>query len=448
MPGDASGGGGGLRLGCGAMSGHDRLEGPIADASPALWAALSPLGRRAEFPPDIPFQAAEARGKRFNGTIGQVTDGAGRPLALPAIEGALALPDEARDRALLYSPVQGRPEVREAWRRWQRRDVVGDPASTLPLVTVGLTHGLALAADLFAGEGRAVAVPAPFWGNYRQTFAARTGARIVTAPAYVEGAYNPRAISQALADEPPGEPAVAILNLPSNPGGYMPTVQEREEIIATLLEEAGRRPLVVICDDAYAGLVYEPDVPRGSLFWDLIDIHPQLVPIKIDGGTKEFSFFGGRVGFITFPFAPESEAAAALESKVKCLVRAVLGSPVATSQVLLHQALVAEDAAQQVEVVRRRLERRYRVLRENLARVESPSLQSLPFNAGCFALLELAAGLDPEQVRQHLLSEHDTGVIAIRPHHLRIAFCSVKAADLPELVDRVARGVTECGASR
>ncbi|MDH3403812.1 MAG: hypothetical protein OEP45_09380, partial [Acidobacteriota bacterium] len=89
------------------MSDSDQLREPIAAASPALWAALSPLGRRVAFPPDIPFQAAQARGKRFNGTIGQVTDGGGRPLALAAIEEALALAPEARDRALLYSPVQG-----------------------------------------------------------------------------------------------------------------------------------------------------------------------------------------------------------------------------------------------------------------------------------------------------------------------------------------------------
>ncbi len=239
------------------MSGQDQLREPIESASPALWQALSPLGRRVAFPPDIPFQAAQARGKRYNGTIGQVTDGAGHPLALPAVAGALALESPARDRALLYSPVQGIPEVRAAWRRWQRREIVDLPSSE-PLVTVGLTHGLALTADLFGGAESVVAIPAPFWGNYRQTFAARTGARILTAPAYRDGAYNPTAIPEALADVPAGKPAVAILNLPSNPGGYMPTRDERSALSAALLAEAERRPLVVLCDDAYAGLVYEP----------------------------------------------------------------------------------------------------------------------------------------------------------------------------------------------
>ncbi len=321
------------------MTDVDDLRAAIEGSSPALWTSLSPLGREVAFPAGIPFQAAQARGAFINGTIGQITDGRGQALMLPAVAASLALPLEAVNQAVLYSPIEGRPEVREAWRRWQRREIEEALPSTLPLVTVGLTHGLSLAADLFGEPGRAIAVPIPFWGNYRQTFALRTGSKIVSAAAYKNHEFNPSAIPEALAEEPPGEPAVAILNAPSNPGGYMPTSVERSRLISALVAEAGRRPLVVLCDDAYSGLVYEPDVPTRSLFWDLIDVHPQLVPIKIDGGSKEFSLFGGRVGFLTFPFEPDSSVAAALESKIKCLVRAGVGSPVATSQVLLQQAL-------------------------------------------------------------------------------------------------------------
>ena len=57
----------------------------IAAACPALFELLSPLGRRAFFPPDIPFQAAQARGKTYNGTIGQITDGYGQAVPVPAL---------------------------------------------------------------------------------------------------------------------------------------------------------------------------------------------------------------------------------------------------------------------------------------------------------------------------------------------------------------------------
>ena len=348
-------------------------------------------------------------------------------------------------RAVSGGPSPGSLEVRRLWREWQRRGV--DPAlpSSLPLVTVGLSHGLSLVADLFGGEGRAVAIPSPYWGNYRQAFAVRTGSRVLTAPGYVDGCYNVRAIAEALSGLPDGEPAVAILNLPSNPGGYSLTSAEREAVRASLVEVAERRPLVVVCDDAYAGLVYEPDIPRVSLFWDLIGSHSNLVPVKVDGATKEFSFFGGRVGFLTFALDPESDEARELEGKLDFLVRTGVGAPVETSQRVLLAGLRKDGIAEEIETVRLLLEGRYRALKGALAETDPELLTVLPFNSGCFALVELPErlGLTSEQVRQHLLDHHETGLISIEPRYLRIAHCSVDAGALPELARRLELGVRD-----
>ena len=418
----------------------------LEDGAPGLFRALSPLGRRVCFPPDVPAQSAEARGKEINGTIGQITDGRGGAVPLPTLAAALAgLSSDDLSRAFLYSPVEGIPEVRQRWRAWQRRGVAEEIPSSLPLVTAGLTHSLSVLADLFGGEGRPVAIPRPFWGNYRQVFATRTGAEVRTAPAYVDGRCNTRAIAEALDGAPDDEPAVAILNLPSNPGGYSLTVDERREMRESLVALAERRSLVVICDDAYAGLVYEPEIPRESLFWELIGAHPNLVPVKVDGGTKEFSFFGGRVGFLTFACAPDSGVARALESKVKTLVRSTIGSPVAASQVALLQALRKEGIEAEVEAVRALLEERYRALEGALAGADPELIRPLPFNSGCFALVEIpeTLGLTSEQVRRHLLDHHDTGLVSLEPRFLRIAHCSIDAAALPELVRRLERAVRE-----
>ncbi|MFL6192742.1 MAG: aminotransferase class I/II-fold pyridoxal phosphate-dependent enzyme [Thermoanaerobaculia bacterium] len=391
------------------MNDSSQVNAALEREAPALFQALSPLGRRAFFAP-----AAKGSGSDL-------------------------------DRALPGSPVEGLAEVRQLWREWQRRGVASSLPSTLPLVTVGLSHGLTQIADHIGGEGKAVSIPGPFWGNYRQAFAVRTGAKILTAPGYVDGFYNILSITETLADLPEGEPAVALLNFPSNPGGYSPTAAERDGVRAALVAAAERRPLVVLCDDAYAGLVFEPDVPRASLFWDLIGSHPNLVPVKVDGATKELSFFGGRVGFLTFAFEPESDAARALESKVKALVRSTLGSPVAASQAVVLQALRSPELAAEVEQVRLLLEGRYRTLKGALAEADPELLTVLPFNSGCFALVELPErlGLTSEQVRRHLLARHDTGLISIEPRYLRIAHCSVDAAALPELARRLALGVKE-----
>lgn len=424
------------------------MESALSREAPALSAALSPLGRRAFFSGDIPAQSAEARGKEINATIGQITDGRGGAVGLPGLAAAFSLSGEDLSRALLYSPIEGLPEVRQRWREWQRRGIASGIPSTLPVVTVGLSHGLSLLADLFGGEGKAVAIPDPYWGNYRQAFAIRTGSRVLTAPTYRDGRFNPFAVAEALEGLPEGEPAVAFLNIPSNPGGYSPAVEERRQLKESLVEVAGKRPLVVICDDAYAGLVFEPEIPGESLFWDLAAEHPNLIPVKVDGATKEFSFFGGRVGFLTFALDPESETARVLENKLKMLVRATIGSPVAASQVILLQALRKKGIEQEVEEVRLLLEGRYRALKQALAEADSALVPVLPFNSGCFALVELPErlGLDSETVRRHLLAHQDTGLVSIAPRYLRIAHCSVDQAALPELVRRMERAVKELAA--
>jgi aspartate/methionine/tyrosine aminotransferase len=365
------------------------------------------------------------------------------PLDLESAFGDLSAGD--LEAALREPPVEGLPELRERWRERQRRSAPPGAPSSLPWVTAGLSHGLSLVADLFGGEGKAVAIPAPFWGNYRQAFALRTGARVLTAPTYVDRRYNPRAIADALAGLPAGEPAVGMLNVPSNPGGYTPDREERRATVESLLAEADRRPLVIVCDDAYAGLVFEPEIPRGSLFWDLAGVHPSLTAVKVDGATKELSFFGGRVGFLSFAAGPDSEMARELEARVGRLVRTGLGSPPAVSQVIVLQALRSPMIEREVEAVRLLLGGRYRALKEALASVDPGLLTVLPFNSGCFALVEIPErlGIDSETARRHLLARHDTGLVSIAPRYLRIAHCSVDEAALPELVRRVERGIAE-----
>jgi aspartate/methionine/tyrosine aminotransferase len=422
----------------------DQSNAVLAAEAPAVWAALSDLGRRIYFPRDIPFQAAEARGVSYNGTIGQITDGRGNALRLSGLENALSgLGAGDRNTALLYSPMAGLPELRDRWRSWQRRGHEPKPPSTLPLVTVGMTHGVAVAADLFGGPGRAVAVPSPFWGNYRQIFATRGGARVLSAPLFHGHTFNAQAIEEALAREPEGEPAVAVLNFPANPGGYSPTSGERAALLASLHRVADSRPTVVLCDDAYEGLVHDDTLPRGSLFWDLAGSHPNLVAVKVDGATKEFAFFGGRVGFITFGFEPDSPSAAALEDKVLGLIRTSVGSPVTATQSLLLAAMRTGTAEQEIADLRARLTARHAVMMRALADLDEGVLAPLPCNAGCFTLAELPAGLEPEAVRRHLLAHQDTGVIAVSPRYLRLAFCSVSSEAIPELVRRTARGVGE-----
>ena len=416
----------------------------IEQNAPEIWRCLSPLARASVYPPDIPFQAAQARGKRYNATIGQITDGAGKILALPLMADALGtLSEEERNRALLYSAVPGHTRLRELWAEYHRPEAFPGAPATLPIVTVGLTQSLAMVADLFGGPGRVVLATDPCWGNYEQVFALRTGADLRLVPIYEGDTCHFENLARA-ADELPGDdPALLILNIPSNPGGYSPTPKEREVLVGALLESAKKRPLVVLFDDAYSGLVYEPGIPSDSLFWELAGKSERLLAIRAAGATKEFSFFGGRVGFLTFGLDPENPAALALDNKARCLLRANVGSPVGVSQVLLQRTLESDQLGEQQEGVRAVLEARWRAMVEAVSAVSPEVLRLMPSNSGAFGLVRIADGVDPEELRHHLLEHHDTGIVSVPPCFVRIAFCSVSEQDLPELVARIEGGVRD-----
>ncbi|MEM1178663.1 MAG: aminotransferase class I/II-fold pyridoxal phosphate-dependent enzyme [Acidobacteriota bacterium] len=428
----------------------EAINRDLESSSPSLWKLLSKLGRRAYFPPDIPFQAKQAEGTSINGTIGVFTDGRGNAMPLPSMAEATTLEGDELNRAFLYSPVLGFPDVRRAWADWQRTGQ-GTPApaedavTTLPAVLGGLTHGLSMVADLFADEGRPLLIGKPFWGNYRNTFGLRRGADIREIRVYENGRYNPQALLTALEGLPFGEPAMVLVNFPSNPGGYSPGVDERQILRDGFAEAASKRPLMVICDDAYAGLVFEDGVPNRSLFWDLLGLHVNLLPVKIDGATKEFAFFGGRTAFLTLGVDLDEAGTAALENKLQCLSRATIGSPSATAQVLLHRTLKSGRADDEVAAIRRVAVERYDAVQPALAALDPELLRPLPFNAGFFVLMQLAPGLDldPHDVRTHLIEHHDTGIVAARPDYLRLAVCSVAAESLPEMVRRVEQAVRE-----
>lgn len=421
------------------MSGLPEINAALAQGLPAASATLSDLGRRAIFPRGIPFQSAQARGTRYNGTIGQVTDGSGSAVPLPSLRAALQDLDPKMSH--LYSPPPGHPALRDAWAARQRQLSGGSEVQTTrPFFTGGLTQGLSFLAELFVDPGRPALVPRPRWGNYDQTFAFRRGAALVPYEVFVDGQWSLEPLDRALSGL--GEPAVLLLNYPHNPTGFTPTPEQAAALVARLA--AHPHPLVIIVDDAYAGMIYEPSALQRSLFWELA---PSLDParhalFKVDGATKELLFFPGRVGFITAALDPEHPAAAALESKLAGLARSSVGSPTGPGQAATLRALEQPSLQQEIHGALAMLKERYQVLRASLDAVDNPALEPYPFNSGVFALIGVSGVNDIDALRQYLIDEHDVGVVSSAdPPALRIAFCSVSAQDLPELVRRLDQGV-------
>ncbi len=420
------------------MRESDRLNAILEREAPALARCLSPLGRRSAFPKGIPFQAAQAKSAEINATIGQLTDSSGAPMPLPELADQVQGLDPAE--VFLYAPVSGPNGLRRDWAARERRIGGASPAvrTTLPVVTHGLTHGLSLLADLFSDEDTDVIVPSPAWENYDLIFQLHRDARVVGFPFFRDGRFNVEGLADALAQV--RHKAVVILNVPGNPSGYAPRLDEVDGIVDALA--ASPKPIVVAVDDAYQGWVYEPGHLATSIFWPIAErVDPERVAVmKVDGATKELAFFGSRVGFLTGTMSAEAEEA--FESKVKTIIRGTVGTASGPALAMVAKALQSPTLDASFEARRLELAGRYQALTSALAEVRDPRIRPQPFNSAYFALLELDASVDAEALRVRLLKEHGVGTIAFpEVNALRIAYCSIGAELLPELVARLVRGL-------
>lgn len=423
----------------------EQLNENIKAGNANVYEVLSTLGREIYFPKEgILSQSAEAtaNAKKYNATIGIATENGG-PMHLEVFQKSLS---EFNPKDLYpYAPPAGKPELRTVWRSkmLQENPSLEGKSFGNPVVTNALTHGLSIVADLFVGEGDAVIYPDKNWENYELTFGIRRHGRIVNYPLFTEQmTFNSAGLREALLAQKDKGKAVVILNFPNNPTGYTPGEAEGKEIVDALYEaaEAGIN-VVVVTDDAYFGLFFE-DSMHESLFGKLAGLHPRILPVKIDGATKEEYVWGFRVGFITFA-SDNQEVLSALEQKTLGIIRATISSGAHPSQTFVLEALKSPGFGSQKE-------EKFAVMKGRANKVKS-LLDSgkygdvwdyYPFNSGYFMCLKLK-DVSAESVRQHLIHKYGVGTIALGDHDLRVAFSCIAEENLEELFDLIYQAVQD-----
>ncbi|HNT36085.1 MAG TPA: aminotransferase class I/II-fold pyridoxal phosphate-dependent enzyme, partial [bacterium] len=211
--------------------------------------------------------------------------------------------------------------------------------------------------------------------------------------------------------------------------------------------------VVLIFDDAYEGYVYDDDRLQRSPFIDFVNQDPRILPIKLDGISKEILFYGGRLGFMTFgipkQWVEKSEMTAIqadLENKISGLVRSSVSNCPRVVQSLTLMALENQDAlvAQRQRVINV-LTKRVLAFREALANVTIPNLETDPFQAGFFAFMNLK-NIVPADLAEVLMSRYATGVVPLDKgtmKGIRVAFCSVPEKDIPALVSNIAKACAD-----
>jgi aspartate/methionine/tyrosine aminotransferase len=407
-----------------------------------LLSMLSKKGTRIFFPSKgILGQSAEAKDATINATIGTAFEEDGTPLCLECIEKLVKLPSTV----FLYTPSFGLPGIRDVWRKMltTKNPSLANKSFSQPVVTHALTHGLNVAGYLFLDAGDAIILPDLYWDNYELIFEESYGAKLKPFPMFKKGSFNTAAMEKMLLA--PGAKKVLILNFPNNPTGYTATEADSSAICASLLRaaKAGKK-VVVILDDAYFGLVYEPGVSKESMFADLADMHPNILAVKLDGPTKEDYVWGVRVGFITFGSkGATQEQYKALESKAAGVVRGSISNATSIGQHLLLKCytdpVYAKQKQKKFAILKRRYDRIKAILNEHPEYAKS--FVAMPYNSGYFMCVK-PIGVDPEALRKHLLHAHKTGVIVLSGL-IRVAFSAVPFEKLDALFSNIHSAVQE-----
>ncbi len=431
-----------------------------------LFDALSESGREQFLPPGIFYWSGRAKKEAdINATIGSAwgpageigQQGASTTFYLPSLHTGFA--GISPEQVFSYAPILGVASFRQTWREWilekcrpsgrELADLISTPA-----VASGITGGIASVAGLFVTPGESITLPDRYWGNYNNVLVRNIGARITTYPFYDGKDFNVAAMKTAVDESLASQgKAVVLLNFPNNPTGFTPTAATAQQIAQALEQSAveSGKWVIAMCDDAYEGFTYTRDCLQHSIFAEIAGKRGVLA-VKLDGISKEFLWYGGRVGCITFAvpetMVPRKDLVTGeLEEKLSAVIRSSISNCNHPVQEIVADgirdklgALLAERA-RVIDV----LAKRWEVYNREMEKADLAVLKPLASNSGFFALVDLVSA-KAEEVAEILMTTHRVGVVPIAAsgrQSLRIAFCSVPQENIPKMVDAVFAAAAE-----
>ena len=246
------------------------------------------------------------------------------------------------------------------------------------------------------------------------------------------------------------------MNFPNNPTGYVPTEVEGSQIVEMLKEsqKAFEKPIIVLVDDAYEPYVFKDNVLNRSIFYELHQLDENVIPIKLDGITKELLIYGGRIGFFTLGLKPNwiendgelEKLKKEINNKLEGLIRVTISNCNSFYQVLVRK-LFQEKGMEQIMQSRKGVEdllkERYKCINSELAKINNPNISIDPNSGGFFVFLNLKyAKIKAKEFADHLLKEYKVGIIPVERldenvNGIRIAYCSIDLNEIPELIKRI-----------
>ncbi len=190
-----------------------------------------------------------------------------------------------------YTIPAGIPELREAAAEKFRKDGIETTPGQV-IVTPGGKFACGAAIAALCGPGDEVLLPVPYWGSHLHMIRA-SGATPVPVRTFPENNFE--LTPEDLEKQVTPRTRLVILCSPSNPTGAVC----RRQALETLAESAVRKNFMILSDEVYEKLTYDPDSPHISI----ASLSPQANEhtITVNSFSKSYAMTGWRVGFLTAP---------------------------------------------------------------------------------------------------------------------------------------------------
>ncbi|PIE62111.1 MAG: hypothetical protein CSA25_06735 [Desulfobacter postgatei] len=425
------------------------LNNIIEQAAPHVYEMLSDMGKKLFFPKGIVTQSAEAKLKadKINATIGIAKQGSS-VLSLSSVTKYITHIDP--EEYLPYASSFGLPELRKKWfdEMYFKNPSLKGTVVSQPVVTSGITHGVAIFSEMWVDAGDVIVMPDMTWGNYNMIFCVRNSARFVTYQSFDQAMthFNLDDFERVIREQATRHnKIITVLNFPHNPTGYALSKKEAARVAQILIDVAQKGTNVVAaCDDAYFGLFFEEESEKQSLFAKLAGKTTRLVAVKLDGPTKEDYVMGFRTGFTTYGVAADADLDGvydALEKKAAGSIRGSISNCSHLSQTILVKSMEDENYETYKQEKYNLLKSRVFAIKEVLKDPKyADGFDVYPFNSGYYLCIRLK-GVNAEVLRYHLLDNYGTGLISVGEQNLRVAFSCLEEKDVKPLFDTILSGI-------
>jgi aromatic-amino-acid transaminase len=379
-----------------------------------------------------------ARGESIvNATIGVLLDDKGELAILPTA--ARAVHEVKTEEWAAYAPISGSPPFLDAVMDDLFADRPAMRRAAVAVATPGGTGAVRHTISTFLEPGQALLTTSYYWGPYA-ILADEHGRRVQTFemfdPASKGNQLNLEAMDRALGQmmEAQGRALVVINDPCQNPTGYSMSERDWRTVVESITRHAERGPVAVLLDSAYSAY------GKHGVSTALAALEPLLgrvILLVAWSASKTFTHYGLRVGSLVAVVPDEGERRR-IQAALGYASRGTWsncnrGGMAAITRLLREPALAAEVARERAALVKL-LDQRVATFNE-LARPKS--LRYPRYDGGFFVTVFVDDAL---RAAAQMRGE---GVFVVPvPGALRVALCSVPAANIPRVVDSLAKACT------